>query len=269
MNLDWIEPLQQEIGALYAAVLLLNTSVQSLTTWEARRLTHANLTLIRLYEWAMSLPRQEKFWCGVWFAEYLERLASYIEAARCSLHEMRLSLRLRNAFDNPISDIIALTHRLALLENECHREKRAEETYLRTTPLKRLDLSPVELMTVLRITLYRDIRSAMPLEQDSSRRVVYHPRDTFEVISTLIWLFTRFGQSKMWLSCVSTPSFFEVRLSKPGLLLMPFEWNRLRNNLRFRLMYTFESLYNIDIEPLVWHDEPGDGVIVRLPWATS
>jgi hypothetical protein len=67
-----------------------------------------------------------------------------------------------------------------------------------------------------------------------------------------------------------TPQFFELRLSIPERL-MPVRWETLMDSLSWQWTNDVEALRELggDITPLTWDEGHGEGVIVRLPWATE
>lgn len=108
---------------------------------------------------------------------------------------------------------------------------------------------------------------------DASWMVLYEEHELkslfYTLVTTLTWLVRREERREMLrITFKAEEHQAVVHITLRHLLVTAQEWERFTN--RFQQYACYEHLRELrgTIEPLTWDEGHGQGVIVRLPWAT-
>lgn len=270
MTPDWIAPFQAHINEVNRLIAGLvedwvplpddDDEDRAFATEHQYSLVHHASTLAT---WAGALPLDDTFWVYVVPYELFHEMRTYHSALLRDLHWFR------GAFAAADIETIRL-HLLATLRIMDGLRKEAfalmNDTHYRGLPHT---CPPSVIVHELCLCSYaRDLRqlpSAFQMQDWPAVR--YHPRlhDLLHDLVARLWRTRR--HSFVHVAVRQTPTFFEIALTMKDLAFRPEMWGAIMYRHDFHQLEILRSI-GCEIEPLTWDRGQGEGLVVRLPWAT-
>jgi len=268
---DWIVLFQKQIAAICDKIRALLDHTTSLSELEREDIHYALQVMEKMHQWALSLPLNERIWRFMDLYNIIVGLTAQMARPFNILNALPWTLEDRLPRD------MTLEIKIKTLVQDMYEMSLAlgqVDTYASHTAMAHTDvvaLSPIDILMIFTIghSGWLVILPSPIKEQDKIRLALYHPYYTYHLVGNVIRSLTRSNEEKPYLSYRFTASFFEISITLPSLRLRPGIWNEILNSLHMPLCLEILRELGGTLEPLTWNTGQGEGVIVRLPWASA
>jgi hypothetical protein len=226
--------------------------------------------LTQVAEWAQYLVPDESVWTWVNTSDVFHTCISWLNGIASAFDVLLLLTDERGGAADPLIPVInALSDEMRSAYEMIQNNSQRLPWFSPETSLQAV--SPLAVVTVMLTLMSPQVAKSPPPTIECSRwpPVAYHPVYTQHLLCLVISALYRTLWQRVVIALAHTSTHFEIKLTVPGLHLTPALWQGLVDALKAaHNAADLEFLYEIggEIDPLVWHEGQGEGVIVRLPW---